>query len=116
MPLRRITKFCTATCRASGERCKNPAAHQMSTCRSHGARPQSTVLRGEDNPNYKHGLTTLNAKAAYKASRSTFKEIARLGRHAGLYEGTPSADVDGNDGGESATTTRQTAGSRYGVK
>lgn len=56
-------KQCEAICRSRGERCKNPAAFGMRTCRYHGARRATTVLRGEDHPQFRHGLDTTEAKA-----------------------------------------------------
>lgn len=87
MPLRRVTKFCSATCKASGQPCKNPAAYQMATCKSHGARPQATVLRGQQHPNYKHGLKTLEAQTAYRVANAKLVEIEALGFSQGFMTG-----------------------------
>lgn len=48
-------KRCEAICRARGDRCKNPAAFGMRTCRYHGARRPETVRSGDQHANYIHG-------------------------------------------------------------
>jgi hypothetical protein len=55
-------KQCEAICRSRGDRCKNPAAFGMRTCRYHGARRPETVRRGDQHPNFRHGWETVEAK------------------------------------------------------
>lgn len=55
-------KRCQAKSRTTGTRCWNPAAFGMATCRYHGARCPKTVRKGENHPQYKHGLETQQAK------------------------------------------------------
>lgn len=88
MPLRRITKFCSATCRSTGLPCKNPTAYEMRVCRSHGARPQSTVLRNEDHPMFKHGRYTNKTKAAYRAAIAELEKLEEHGFRAGFMTGS----------------------------
>lgn len=59
---------CTANSRLSGQRCKNLSAYGMRTCRYHGARKQSTVKRGANHTNFKHGFETTDAKENRKAA------------------------------------------------
>ena len=55
-------KQCTAIAKSKQQRCLNPAAYGCKTCRMHGARRQSSIKRGEEHPNYRHGMETLSAK------------------------------------------------------
>ena len=55
-------KQCTAVAKSKQQRCLNPAAYGCKTCRMHGARQQSSIKRGEEHPNYRHGMETLSAK------------------------------------------------------
>ena len=85
MPLPNIAngtaRQCTAKNRKTGNRCLNPAAFGMGTCRYHGARKPSTVRHGDAHPQYKHGLQTLGAK------RHRTESLARLSHiEAGLWE------------------------------
>lgn len=77
MPLPNIangtTRQCIADNRKTGDRCLNPAAFGMATCRYHGARKRSTVRHGIKHPQYRHGMETLDAKFQ---RRQTLEEIA----------------------------------------
>ena len=53
---------CTAHSRTTGNRCWNPAAFGMATCRYHGARRPQTVRKGQEHPQYKNGRETQQAK------------------------------------------------------
>ena len=68
MPLPSVSQHsasqCTALSKGTKQRCLNPAAHGCKTCRVHGARKQNSIKRGEDHPNYLHGMETLSAKHA----------------------------------------------------
>ena len=55
-------KQCEAICRARGDRCRNPAAFGMRTCRYHGARRPETVRSGDQHHNYRHGWDTRSSK------------------------------------------------------
>ena len=55
-------KQCTARAKSTKQRCLNPAAYGCKTCRLHGARHNSSIKRGEEHPNYQHGMETLEAK------------------------------------------------------
>lgn len=84
MPLPHIKKRCTAMCRASRERCKNPAAYGMATCRYHGARKPDTVRRGEDHPQYRHGRFAQATRTQYRDDMRKLRDIERLVYQAGL--------------------------------
>lgn len=62
---------CRATSKRSQQRCKNPAAFGMPVCRFHGARRASTILRGSNHPNYRHGEETLEQKTARSRELAT---------------------------------------------
>jgi hypothetical protein len=53
---------CSARSRTTGNRCWNPAAFGMATCRYHGARRPDTVRKGQEHPQYKNGRETQPAK------------------------------------------------------
>ena len=76
MPLPSISKQsagqCTARAKSTHQRCLNPTAYGCKTCRMHGARQQSSIKRGEEHPNYRHGMETLIAK------RERSKKLAEL--------------------------------------
>jgi len=88
MPLPHVKRFCAATCRTTGERCKNPAAHGMKTCRYHGARKQGTVRRGEDHPAYKHGQCTNASRVADSEAATRLREIEDFAHRHGILTGT----------------------------
>jgi len=66
MPLPSVSKYsayqCVAQTKSKQQRCLNPAAYGCKTCRLHGARKQNSIKRGEEHPNYRHGMETLIAK------------------------------------------------------
>jgi hypothetical protein len=66
MPLPNIAngtaRQCAANNRKTGDRCLNPAAFGMNTCRYHGARKRNTLRHGAEHPQYRHGMETLDAK------------------------------------------------------
>jgi len=76
MPLPSVSQHsasqCTALSKATKQRCLNPAAHGCKTCRVHGARKQNSIKRGEEHPNYLHGMETLSAK------RKRSEKLAKL--------------------------------------
>ena len=69
-------KQCEAICRARGDRCRNPAAFGMRTCRYHGARRPETVRSGDQHPNYRHGWETQQSK---KRRAEAFARLKLLG-------------------------------------
>jgi len=71
-------KQCEATCRARGDRCKNPAAFGMRTCRYHGARRPGTVRVGADHPNFKSGWETRAARERRKAAFTRLRQLSQL--------------------------------------
>ena len=79
MPLPNITNGtaprCTATNRKTGNRCHNPAAFGMATCRYHGARKPNTVCQGPRHPQYRHGMETLDAKRKRKIALERIRRI-----------------------------------------
>jgi hypothetical protein len=82
MPLRCIVNGtavrCHAKCKSTQQQCRNPAAWGCSTCKYHGARRPSTILRGEEHPNYRHGEETLEAKAERSASSARLRELEAM--------------------------------------
>lgn len=87
MPLRRIKIFCTATCRATSEPCKNPAAFGMPVCRFHGAHGPETVKRGEDHGCFKNGEYTQATKIAYRAAVKRLMDLESVAFQAGMMTG-----------------------------
>ena len=85
MPLKNITKFCTATCRARNARCNNPQAHGMSVCVKHGAHKK--VARGADHGRYVDGQYTNTAKAAHKATIKKLMDLEEIGFRLGFMKG-----------------------------
>ena len=69
------TARCTATCKARGDRCRNPAAYKMPVCRFHGARHPGTIRREENHPAYRHGNETLVAKAERSTRLTELRDI-----------------------------------------
>lgn len=94
MPLPNIasgkTQRCKATCKARGDRCRNPAAYGMKACRYHGARKPETIKRGANHPQHRHGEETLEAKAARSRRLAELRHLEALSYAHGLIpEGTP---------------------------
>lgn len=84
MPLPHIKRRCTATCRATQERCKNPAAYGMATCRYHGARKPESVRRGEEHPHFSHGRFAQLTRRKYHEDMRKLHEIQQLVHNSGL--------------------------------
>lgn len=63
LPAMKTARRCHAHTKSTGQQCHNPAAFGMLVCRLHGARKKSTILKGRDHPNYRHGQDTQEAKA-----------------------------------------------------
>ena len=82
MPLPNITSGktprCKATCKARGDRCRNPAAYGMPVCRYHGARKPGAIQRGACHPQYRHGGETREAKAERHQMSVFFHEVEDL--------------------------------------
>ena len=76
MPLPSVSKHSAkqsvAQTKSKQQPCLNPAAYGCKTCRLHGARKQNSIKRGEEHPNYRHGMETLEAK------RDRSKKLAEL--------------------------------------
>jgi hypothetical protein len=71
-------KQCDAICRSRGDRCKNPAAFGMRTCRYHGARRPETVRRGDQHPGFRHGWETVEAKKDRASALLRLKILSSL--------------------------------------
>ncbi len=85
-----LTRRCAATCKARGDGCRNPAAYGMAVCRYHGARKPSTIKRGADHPQYRHGDETIEAKAERSRRLVELRELELISFAYGLVpEGTP---------------------------
>ena len=91
MPLPNIasgkTRRCSAKCKASGDRCLNPAAWRQKTCRYHGARPVDTIKQGASHPQYKHGEETKEAKVQRSHKLAELRELEELSFRLGLAIG-----------------------------
>ena len=87
MPLPRIKTFCTATCKATGVACLNPAAFGMPVCRYHGARKPESVARGKAHGQFIHGQRSQAGMAAYRAGSTRLKALEELGFMIGLLRG-----------------------------
>lgn len=99
MPPRNLKIRCTAIKRKNGERCRNPPAFGCRTCRYHGARRPSSIKRGKDHPQYRHGRDTKAAQAARSEGMSRLRDIEDLGYEHGLMTGnrTPGAKPKGSE-------------------
>lgn len=75
MPLPNLSRQCTATCRATGCQCRNPAAYGMATCRFHGARKPASVRKGEDHPQYRHGWRSQAGIQEYREASARLIEL-----------------------------------------
>lgn len=79
MPLPSVSKQrakqCTARAKSSKQRCLNPAAYGCRTCRLHGARKQNSIKRGEEHPNFQHGMETLLAKRERRVKLAELREL-----------------------------------------
>ena len=71
------TARCSAKCKATGERCKNPAVVSWgaTVCRYHGARRPETIRKGERHPQYRHGNETLQKKAERSRRLAELRDI-----------------------------------------
>ncbi len=72
------TQRCTAKCKARGDQCRNPASFDMPVCRYHGSRKASTIKRGANHPQYRHGGETLEAKAERRLMSAFFHNTENL--------------------------------------
>lgn len=77
---------CSATCKATRERCKNPAAFGMPVCRYHGARKRDTVKHGASHPQYKHGRQTMRAKARHSEIIADLRKVKALAYALGFIK------------------------------
>ena len=94
MPLPNIasgkTPRCKAKCKARGDRCENPEAFGMHVRRYHGSRKASTVKRGADHPQHRHGRETREAKAERSRRLAELRALEAASYGLGLVpEGTP---------------------------
>lgn len=82
MPLPSISKHgaaqCTGCSKRTKKRCKNPAAYGCRTCYMHGARKAISIKRGEQHPNYRHGMRTLEAQAEQSATLHSLQQLENL--------------------------------------
>jgi hypothetical protein len=86
MPLPNLHKRCTVTARSTGERCKNPAAYGCSSCRYHGARRPTSIRKGKDHPQYKHGSYSGETKKEYREARVRLRTLEDLAHSVGMIE------------------------------
>ena len=79
MPLPRIKTFCTATCKATGVACLNPAAFGMPVCRYHGARKPESVARGKAHGQFIHGRAQSGSHGSLPGGFDQAEGAGRLG-------------------------------------
>ena len=95
MPLPSVSKHrakqCTARAKSTQHRCLNPAAYGCRTCRLHGARKRSSIKRGTDHPNYRHGTETLAAKQSRSVMLAELRVIENDLHNTGLIRGNRTA-------------------------
>ena len=75
MPLPNKFQRCHAKAKSTQSQCQNPSAYGCTTCRLHGARRPASIKRGKDHPLFKHGFSTLAAKAE---RQSEFRQLRKL--------------------------------------
>ena len=76
--LKKTAVQCHAKCKATQNRCRNPAAFNTSVCRYHGARRPASIKRGKTHPNYQHGEETLEAKAERSKKLGELRELENI--------------------------------------
>lgn len=90
MPLLNIstgrTPRCEALCKRRQARCWNPAAWGCRTCKYHGAKKPSAVIRGADHWNYKHGRETVAARRRRLEAVSRIRLLVELGVRGGFIQ------------------------------
>jgi len=79
---------CRAKCKSTSEQCKNPSAWGCKTCRYHGARRPSSIKRGANHPQYRHGQETLEVKAERSRRLTELYELEALSFKLGLASGS----------------------------
>ena len=82
---------CKAQAKSTRQTCLNPAAYGCKTCRVHGARKQNSIKRGEEHPNYRHGMETLQKKRQRSSKLSELREIENDLHSGGLIRGNRTA-------------------------
>ena len=90
MPLPSVSKYsayqCAALAKTKQQRCLNPAAYGCKTCRVHGARKQNSIKRGEEHPNYRHGMETLQKKRQRSVKLAELREYEDNLRSRGIIK------------------------------
>jgi len=81
MPLPYLKKKCTANSKRTKLPCNNPAAFGCRTCKVHGARPQNTIRKGKDHPQFKFGNETRDKRAIRAVKLKDIKIYASLLKH-----------------------------------
>jgi hypothetical protein len=93
MPLPGIDEVrqCTARAKSTESRCRNAAVSKWglppTVCRMHGARHSSSIMRGANHPQHKHGQETLEAKAERSQQLSELRELEALSFALGIATG-----------------------------
>ena len=81
MPLPYLKKKCTAKSKRTGLPCNNPAAYGMKACKVHGSRPQETIKKGKDHPQFTFGNETREIRASRSVKLKEIKIYGRLLKH-----------------------------------
>lgn len=90
MPLPGIdeVKQCTARAKSTESRCRNAAVSKWglppTVCRMHGARHSSSIMRGANHSQHRHGRETLQAKAERHEMAVFFHETENLMAKLGM--------------------------------
>jgi hypothetical protein len=79
---------CQVKSKRTGEQCKNPAAYGQKACRFHGAHRSVTRLTGPNNPSYKHGRETNEARAERRVRIKELQDLENAGRKLGMIVGS----------------------------
>ena len=87
MPLPNVKRFRHATCKATGNNCRNPAAYGMSVCRYHGAKRPKSIRHGAAHGRYKSGEFTKASKKASKQASVRLMDLENMGFQLGMMTG-----------------------------
>jgi hypothetical protein len=87
MPLPHVKKFCHATCKATGNNCRNPAAYGTPVCRYHGAKKPTSICRGVAHGRYKSGAFTKATKLDSRQAAVRLMELENMVFRLGMLRG-----------------------------
>ena len=82
-----LNRRCKKKNNATGNRCLNPARAGHDLCSFHLNRHKHKTKAGKHHPNFKHGMRTQDAIAAYRKSVIQLNKLEHDAREAGLIKG-----------------------------